>query len=70
MKILKTIILYMLFLFAMVLCSTAVMKVLDMVLQLDYENVWPIGYKVGFASWLILSIMSIINKIKKNHKRT
>lgn len=65
MKILKTIVLYMLFLFVMVLCGTAVMKVLDIIFQLDYENVWAIGYKVGFLSWLILSVMSFISKAKK-----
>ena len=65
MKILKTIVLYMLFLLVMVLCGTAVMKVLDIIFQLDYENVWTIGYKVGFLSWLILSVMSFISKAKK-----
>ena len=68
MKILKTIILYILFLLAMVLCGTAVMKVLDIVFQLDYENVWSIGYKVGFVSWLILSVKSIVSKTKKRDK--
>ena len=68
MKILKTIILYILFLLAMVLCGTAVMKALDLLFQLDYENVWSIGYKVGFVSWLILSVMSIISKTKKCDK--
>ena len=65
MKIVKTIILYMLFLVAMILCGTAVIKILDMVFQLNYEDVWSIGYKVGFLSWLCLSVMSFISKAKK-----
>lgn len=65
MKIVKYIILEILFLIAMLLCGTVVMKVLDVLFQLNYENTWLIGYKVGFIAWLGLSIMSVINKRKK-----
>lgn len=65
MKILKTIILYTLFLLAMVLCGMAVMKIFDMVFQLNYENVWSVGCKVGFIAWLFLTVMSVIGKMKK-----
>ncbi len=65
MKFLKTIILYILLLVAMVLCSTAVMKVLDLIFDIGYENIWDIGYKVGFVVWLLLSGAIIIGKKRK-----
>ena len=65
MKIVKYIILEILFLIAMVLCGTAVMEVLDVLFQLDCENIWTIGYKVGFTTWFGLSIISVINTMKK-----
>lgn len=65
MKILKTTILYLLFLIAMIMCGTAVMKVMDAVFKLGYENIWTIGWKVGFAAWLFLSAISLFNKSKK-----
>lgn len=49
----------------MLLCGTAVMKILDWVFQLGYENIWAIGFKVGLFSWLTLSVISIINKNRK-----
>lgn len=65
MKFLKTIILYILLLVAMVLCSATVMKVLDFIFDIGYENIWNIGYKVGFVAWLLLSGAIIIGKKKK-----
>ncbi len=50
---------------AMVLCSTAVMKVLDLIFDIGYENIWDIGYKVGFVIWLLLSGAIIIGKKRK-----
>ena len=65
MKLLKTIMLYILLLVVLVLCSTAVMKVLDLIFSINYENIWDIGYKVGFAAWLFLSGSSIISKKRR-----
>ena len=64
MKYVKACILYILLLVAMVLCSTAVMKVFDLIIKTGYENIWEVGCKVGFVAWLILSVTSIIRKIK------
>lgn len=61
----KTIAIYTLFLIAMLLCGAAVMKILDLAFNLGYENIWPIGFKVGFFSWLALTVISVINKYKK-----
>lgn len=68
MKIGKMILLYLLFLIAMVVCSTAVMKIFDMFFSLGFEDTWDIGFKVGFLSWLILSVISVVNMIKKHGK--
>ena len=62
MKYVKDCLLYILLLISVVLCSTAVMKVLDLVFKIGYENIWTIGYKVGFVAWLLLSVASIIRK--------
>lgn len=66
MKFLNTMILYILFLVAMILCSTAVMKVLDLILDIGYEKIWNIGYKVGFIAWLLLSGAILISKKGKS----
>ena len=65
MKIVKYIVLRMLSLIAMILCGTAIMKIFAVLLKLSYENIWSIGFKVGFIAWLVLSVVTIINKIKK-----
>ena len=64
-KILKYIVLGTLSLIAMTLCGTAVIKILDVILQLDYENVWAVGFRVGFNAWLGLAIVEVIKKMKK-----
>jgi len=65
MKILKYILLEILLLITMLIISTGVMKILDLIFKLNYENIWNIGFKVGFIAWLILLIISIIKKYKK-----
>lgn len=64
MKILKRVLLYTLFLLSMMLCATAVMKVLDLVFQIGYETVWSVGCKIGFLVWLWLTAVPFIRKKK------
>lgn len=64
MKILKYAVLEALLLLFMLLCSTAVMKIFDLLLSLSYENIWDIGCKVGFVSWLVLLVCTVISKTK------
>lgn len=54
MEILKKIVLYALFLIAMVVCATAVIKIYDLILDLDFENIWEVGFKVGFVTWIAM----------------
>ena len=68
-KILKYMVLGTLSLIAMILCGTAVMKILDILLQLDYENVWAIGFKVGFVAWVGLAIIAVIKKMKMQKQK-
>lgn len=65
MKVIRYIVLAALLLAAMLLCGTAVMKILDFILKLNYENVWNIGFKVGFLAWLILLVDWIRRLSKK-----
>lgn len=65
MKIVKYILLEILFLIAMLLCGTGTMKILDILFQVGFDDIWTIGFKVGFIAWLGLSVMSAISKIKK-----
>jgi len=66
MKIVKYVVLQLLLLITMLLCSTAVMKILDLMLNLKYENIWVIGFKVGFLSWLLFIFVVAIKFKKKN----
>lgn len=56
MKILKNIALYLLLLIAMVVCGTAVLKIYDLVLDLEFENIWMSGFKVGLIAWILMLI--------------
>ncbi|MBR2400050.1 MAG: hypothetical protein IKA96_08870 [Alistipes sp.] len=40
----------------MVLCGTATIKIYDWILDLDFENIWTAGFKVGFIAWALLLI--------------
>ncbi len=65
-KILKYIGLNMLLLFVLCFISTLVMKLMDIIFSVNYENIWPIGFEVGFVSWLILFVIWVIKKMKNN----
>lgn len=56
MKILKNIALYLLLLIAMVVCGTAVLKIYDLVLNLELGNIWMAGFKVGLIAWILMLI--------------
>ena len=48
MKILKKVVLEILLLIVMCLCGTAIMKLFDIILKLNYENIWTAGFKVEY----------------------
>lgn len=48
----------------MLLCGTATMKILDILFKLEYENIWVVGFRVGFAVWLFLLTVKAIFKLK------
>lgn len=66
MKTLKYILLEFLLLIVMLLCSTGVMKIFDIIFKLNYESIWNVGFKVGFIAWIALLVISIIKRIKNN----
>lgn len=67
MKIVRSIVLKFLLLVVMLLCGTAMMKILDILFKLNYEKIWVDGFKVGFIAWLVLLVITIIVKVKKSN---
>ena len=68
MKIIKKIILWLLFLIAMVICGTLILKIFDLLLKLEYKNIWISGFKVGFIAWLGMIINEYYHFVKDNKK--
>lgn len=64
MKAVKFIILEILFLIVMLICATVTMKILDILFKISYENIWMIGFKVGFLAWIVLLVITLIVKVK------
>ncbi len=69
MKVIKYIVLEILLLIVMLLCGVATMKILDLLFKLGYENVWEVGFKVGFIAWLSYSIVTGIVKLKNKSNK-
>ena len=64
MKIIKKFILWLLFLIAMTIVGTLVLKIFDLILKLGYENIWISGFKVGFVAWIGMLINEYYHFIK------
>lgn len=56
------------FLIAMVICGAFVLKIFDLLLKLEYENIWISGFKVGFIAWLSMIIDECYHHIKNKKK--
>lgn len=66
MKVIKYIFLEILLLISMLFISTFIMNLFDLIFNLQYENIWNIGFKVGFIAWLGLLVFRIVvKKMKK-----
>lgn len=65
MKIIKYIFLEILLLICMLFISTFIMNLFDLIFNLQYEDIWNIGFKVGFVAWLGLLVFKIVVKKKK-----
>ncbi len=64
MENIKKISLAIILLIALTLCATAVMKLFDLLLGLEYENLWTIGFKVGFLAWMLLIAAKLIQNVR------
>ena len=42
----------MLLLIAMTICGTIVLKIFDLILKLDFVNIWIAGFQAGFGAWI------------------
>lgn len=69
MGIVKKLVLVILLLIVLTLCGTFVMKIMDFIFGLEYENIWRIGFKVGFLAWIILIVGYIVYKIRFDYKK-
>lgn len=67
-KIFKYILLEVLLLIVLCLISVLITKIFDLVLNLQYTNIWTISLKIGILSWIILLVTSIIRIKIKNKK--
>ncbi|HHV30618.1 hypothetical protein [Acetivibrio mesophilus] len=65
MKNIKNIVLSILLLIVLTLLGTVVMKILDLLFGLEYESVSRVGFKVGFAAWILLIVGNVIYKLRK-----
>lgn len=69
MKIRKFIFLNILLLSVMLLLATATMKIFDLLFKFGYENIWKIGFKVGFIAWLFFGVITGIAIFKRKNKQ-
>lgn len=65
LQIIKNIILWISFLVIMCIGGTLVIKIFDVLLKLEYENIWYSGIKVGFVAWLGMLINEYYHFIKE-----
>lgn len=52
----------------MVLFGTITIKIYDLILDLDFENIWIEGFKVGLIAWALLLIYNIYHNTKSKGK--
>lgn len=64
MKVVKNIILWLLLLIVMTLGGTIILKIFDLILKLEYENIWISGFKVGFIAWIGMLIIEYYHFLK------
>lgn len=69
MVYIKKVILGVLLLFVLVLCGTAMMKILDAIFGLGFYDIGRVGLKVGFLAWIFLIVAGFINKLKKENMK-
>lgn len=67
MKVVKYVLLELLWLGAKLVCGILTIKILETLWNLGYENIYINGCKVGFLAWILLSIMKVISDKKKCH---
>lgn len=63
-KIIRAAVLSLLLLAAVVLCATATIKLMDLILHTGIEDLWAAGIKAGFIAWLVLSVMILVRRKK------
>ena len=57
------------FLIALILCGIIVMKIFNIVLNLEFENIGATGFIAGLCAWLILLIGWGIKAVKTKRNK-
>lgn len=65
MKIIKYVCLELLLFVSMTLLATATLKIIDMILKLNFDNIWQEGFEVGFLAWIMILVIQIFRRYKK-----
>lgn len=68
MRAIKNIALYLLVLMVLCIVGAAVLKIYDMIMNLDFDNVWFSGFKVGLIAWIGMLINQCYHWSKEKKK--
>lgn len=68
MKYIRICALGLLLLVALSLCGTLVLKIFDIILYVDFDNIWFAGFKVGCVACILLLCDYIRRNIWKREK--
>lgn len=65
MRLVKKIIIYILFLIVLSVFGTIIISFFDKLFKLGYEDIMQSGFKVGLVAWLGIIALDIYNYYKK-----
>lgn len=68
MNVFRKVVLYFLLLVALCVCSTVVIKIFDAISVLNNQNIWTLGFKVGFTAWFIILLANLYKSVKSKEK--
>ena len=69
LKITKKMILWLALLLIMSICGTIVLKIFELLLNFEYENIWLSGFKVGLIAWIGMLINEYYHYIKSENNK-
>ena len=64
MKYVKTVLLAVALLVALSLCGTVVLKIFDIIMELNIDNIFYAGFQVGLIAFILLMVGRIVKQRK------